>query len=298
MELGFIGLGKMGLNMVTRLLSGGHDVVVYNRSRPQVKKAIKLGAVGARSIKELARRLKPPRAVWLMVPAGGAVDTVIDKLIPALSRGDCIIDGGNSYYRDSARRAEELYSKGGISFLDAGTSGGVLGHKKGYCLMVGGEVLAYRRLEPVFRTLAPVEGYARVGPSGSGHFVKMVHNGIEYGMLQAYAEGFSLLNASGYGLDMEKISRLWNRGSVIRSWLLELCESVFSDDPGLDGVRAYVEDSGEGRWTVIDSIEKGVACPAITLSLLYRLGSREENPFASRLVAALRREFGGHRVKK
>ena len=298
MQIGFIGLGKMGLSMVTRLLkSGDHEVVAYNRTRKPVAEAVRRGAAGARSVKELVRKLAPPRHVWLMVPAGGPVDEVIGKLVANLKRGDCIIDGGNSNYKDSVRRAAELARKG-ISFVDVGTSGGVWGLDVGYCLMIGGERKAYKRLDPVFKTLAPRDGYAHMGPSGSGHYVKMIHNGIEYGLLQAYAEGFSLLDASEYRLDLKKISRLWNHGSVIRSWLLALSEEVFKDDPKLKDIKAYVEDSGEGRWAVADQLDKDVACPVITLSLLYRLQSREQNPFAARTIAALRQQFGGHRVKK
>lgn len=297
MQIGFIGLGKMGLNMVTRLLrSGDHEVVAYNKSRPSIDTAVKIGAVKARSLKEMASKLERPRTIWLMIPSGPPVDGVIERLVPLLTKDDTIVDGGNSNYKDSVRRAKEL-SKKGVNFLDAGTSGGVWGLTEGYCLMVGGRKRVFKRVKPVFETLAPEGGYTYTGPSGSGHYVKMVHNGIEYGMLQAYAEGFSLLEASDFDLDLEDLSRLWNHGSVIRSWLLELCENVFDRDPDLEKIKPYVEDSGEGRWTILDSLEKDRACPVITLSLLARLRSREENPFAARVIAALRHEFGGHGVK-
>lgn len=297
MEIGFVGLGRMGLNMVKRLLSGSHRVVVFNRSKDPVRSAVSTGAIEALTVEDLAGRLKPPRAVWIMVPAGPAVDEMIEKALPGLSPGDVVIDGGNSHYKDSIRRAEALKAKG-IHYLDCGTSGGVWGLKNGYCLMVGGEREAYERLVPVFETLATKDGYSLVGGSGAGHYVKMIHNGIEYGMLQAYAEGFSLLAASSFALDLENVSRLWMNGSVVRSWLLELATSVFQKDPALEGVKAYVEDSGEGRWTVLDSIEKSTPCPVIALSLLERFRSRQDNPFAGRLIAALRNEFGGHAVKK
>ncbi|GMR04614.1 MAG: decarboxylating 6-phosphogluconate dehydrogenase [Thermodesulfobacteriota bacterium] len=298
MQLGFIGLGKMGLNMVTRLLrSEGHDVVVFNKTKAPVESAVKIGAIRARSLRELTAKLEKPRTIWLMIPSGPPVDGVIGKLLPLLSKDDTIIDGGNSNYKDSMRRAKEL-SKMGINFLDAGTSGGVWGLTEGYCLMVGGKKKVFKRVKSIFETLAPEGGFSYTGPSGAGHYVKMVHNGIEYGMLQAYAEGFSLLEASDFDLDLEDLSRLWNHGSVIRSWLLELCENVFDKDPDLEKIKAYVEDSGEGRWTILDSLEKDRPCPVITLSLLSRLRSREDNPFAARVIAALRHEFGGHGVKK
>jgi 6-phosphogluconate dehydrogenase len=298
MKLGFIGLGKMGLNMVTRLLGRGeHKLVVYNRSQEPVKEAVALGAIPTRSAAELIKKLEPPRTVWLMIPAGPPVDDTIEEMLPGLTRGDCIIDGGNSNYKDTVKRARML-EKEGLEYLDVGTSGGVWGLKEGYCMMVGGNEPAYKRVEPILKTLAPDNGYAYMGPSGAGHYVKMIHNGIEYGMLQAYAEGFSLLQASDYGLDLEKISRLWNHGSVVRSWLLELAENVFKSSPSLDGIKAYVEDSGEGRWTVEDSMDKDIPCPIITLSLLERFASRDELKFGAKVIAALRNEFGGHGVKK
>ncbi len=298
MQIGFIGLGKMGLNMVRRLLTADeHELVVFNKDKGPVAEAVKYGATRARSLKDLAGKLRGPRTIWLMIPAGRPVDGAIEKLTPLLSKGDCIIDGGNSNYKDSVRRAKAL-GKLGIDFLDAGTSGGVWGLTEGYCLMVGGKASAFKRRESVFRTLAPENGYEYMGGPGAGHYVKMVHNGIEYGLMQAYAEGFSLLESSEYGLDLEKISAVWNHGSVIRSWLLELAERAFNKDGVLTDIKPYVADSGEGRWTVIDGLEKDISIPVITLSLLYRLRSREENPFAARLLAALRDQFGGHGFKK
>ncbi len=298
MKLGFIGLGKMGLNMVTRLLnSGEHEIVVYNRSEGAVKEAVKLGAVGAKSVQELAERLDAPRIIWLMIPAGNPVDDTIDALLPHIAKGDCIIDGGNSNYKDTVLRAEEL-AESDIEYLDVGTSGGIWGLKEGYCMMVGGPEAAFGRIEPALKTLAPKDGYARMGPAGAGHYVKMIHNGIEYGMLQAYGEGFALLQASDYNLNLEKISKLWNRGSVVRSWLLELAENVFTENGSLEGIQAYVEDSGEGRWTVLDGMDKNISCPVITLSLLERFASRDPAHFGAKVIAALRNEFGGHGVKK
>ncbi|MFQ5428194.1 MAG: phosphogluconate dehydrogenase (NAD(+)-dependent, decarboxylating) [Thermodesulfobacteriota bacterium] len=298
MQIGFVGLGKMGLNMVRRLLEDGeHDLVVFNRHKKPVAEAVKYGATRAGSLKGLVSRLKGPRTIWLMIPAGAPVDGAITKLTPLLKKGDCIIDGGNSNYKDSVRRAKAL-SAHGIDFLDAGTSGGVWGLTEGYCLMVGGKAAAFKRNESIFKSLAPEGGYGHMGRSGAGHYVKMVHNGIEYGLMQAYAEGFSLLEASEYKLDLEKISSLWNNGSVVRSWLLELAERSLGEDGSLAHIRPYVADSGEGRWTVLDGMDKDISIPVITLSLLYRLRSREENPFAARLLAALRDQFGGHGVKK
>jgi 6-phosphogluconate dehydrogenase len=296
MELGMIGLGRMGANMVQRLLDGGHRVVAYNRSPEAIKAAEAHGAVGAYSLAELVQKLTPPRAVWLMVPAGDPVTKMIEALVPLLSPGDTLIDGGNSNYKDSIRRAEELAARG-FHFLDVGTSGGIWGLQVGYCLMIGGDKEVYQQLEPVFKTLAPEDGYAYVGPGGAGHFTKMVHNGIEYAMLQAYAEGFEILNASRYDLDLRQLARLWNHGSVIRSWLLELAESAFDKDPDLSSIRGYVEDSGEGRWTVFQAIDTDVPAPVITLSLLERLRSRQDESFSARVIAALRQEFGGHAVK-
>ena len=296
MELGLIGLGRMGANMAQRLLNGGHRTVAHDRDPDAVRVVENAGALGAGSLEELVRKLSPPRAVWLMVPAGDPVEQTIQSLAPLLSPDDTVIDGGNSYYKDSVRRAESL-KKQRLHFLDVGTSGGIWGLKVGYCLMIGGEEETFRRLEPVFRTLAPEEGYAHVGPSGAGHFAKMVHNGIEYGLLQAYAEGFELLHASSYELDLAQLARLWNRGSVVRSWLLELAEKALAADPGLASIKGYVDDSGEGRWTVLEAVERGVPMPVITLSLLSRFRSRQEESFGAKVIAALRREFGGHAVQ-
>jgi len=286
----------MGANMAQRLMGSGHRIVAYDRMPEAVRDVANAGAVGAGSLEELVGKLSPPRAVWLMVPAGVPVEETIHSLAPLLSPGDVVIDGGNSYYKDSVRRAASL-TKQRLHFLDVGTSGGIWGLKMGYCLMIGGEQEVFRRLEPIFQSLAPEEGYAYMGPSGAGHFVKMVHNGIEYGLLQAYAEGFELLHASPYELDLGQLARLWNRGSVVRSWLLELLENALAADPGLPSVKGYVEDSGEGRWTVLEAVERGVPLPVISLSLLTRFRSRQEDSFSAKVIAALRREFGGHAVK-
>ena len=296
MELAMIGLGRMGANMVRRLFKGKHRVVVYDRDPAQVAALVAEGAVGAKTLKELVSTLTPPRAVWIMVPAGGPTEQTIHDVAELLSAGDIIIDGGNSFYKDSVRRAEQLKPKG-IAFLDAGTSGGIWGLEVGYCLMVGGEPSAFKRLEPALKTLAPKDGYLYAGKSGAGHFVKMVHNGIEYGMLQAYAEGFALLKAVPYDLDLTKISHLWNQGSVVRSWLLELAERAFQQDASLGAIKGYVEDSGEGRWTVQESVALGVPAPVITASLFARFRSREADDFGDKVIAALRNEFGGHAVK-
>ena len=297
MELGIIGLGRMGANMSERLVLGGHRVISYDRSPEAVQRVVDKGAVGAHSLADFVKQLSLPRAVWLMVPSGDPVDQTIEQLLPNLSKGDVIIDGGNSNYKDSIRRAEKLKPQG-INFVDAGTSGGVWGLKNGYCMMVGGEKAIVERLEPIFKTLAPPDGYLHVGPNGAGHFVKMIHNGIEYGMLQAYGEGFELLKASQFDLDLARISHLWNQGSVVRSWLLELAESAFQKDPQLGSIKGYVEDSGEGRWTVEEAIEKNVPAPVLMLSLFARFASRQEDSFSAKVIAALRNEFGGHAVKK
>lgn len=298
MELGMLGLGKMGANMARRLLKDGHRVVGYARRKEVVDSFIGEGGEGAYSLEELAQKLSRPRAFWMMVPAGEAVDLLIDGLSPYLSPGDIVVDGGNSYYKDSMRRAKELGDRG-IRFLDVGVSGGIWGFKEGYCLMVGGDKEAYEYLEPIFRSLSQPGGYAHVGPSGAGHFVKMVHNGIEYGIMQAYGEGFELLRAKEeFGLDLKRIADLWIRGSVIRSWLLELISRALSKDPDLSGIMGWVEDTGEGRWTVMESIELGIPLGVISDSLYARFRSRQEESFAAKLVAALRREFGGHSVKE
>jgi len=297
MELGMIGLGRMGANMTERLVRGGHKVITYDRSAEAIQRVVDKGAVGAVSLADFVIKLSLPRAIWLMVPSGDPVDQTMDQLLPNLTKGDIIIDGGNSNYKDSIRRAEKMKSHA-MHFIDAGTSGGVWGLQNGYCMMVGGEKEIVGRLEPIFLTLAPKDGYLHAGPSGAGHFVKMIHNGIEYGMMQAYGEGFELLKASQFDLDLAKISHLWNQGSVVRSWLLELCESAFEKDPKLDAIKGYVEDSGEGRWTVIEAIEKGVAATTLAHALFARYSSRQQDAFSNKVIAALRNEFGGHAVKK
>lgn len=298
MKIGFIGLGKMGMNMVQRLLNSGIEVIAYARTPETVKKAEEKGAAGATSLNDLVNKLIKPRIIWLMVPAGNATEDTISKLTPVLEEGDIIIDGGNSFYKDSMRRADDL-RKRKITFLDAGTSGGIWGLQIGYCLMVGGEKDIFQFTEPVFKALAPENGYAHIGPSGSGHFVKMIHNGIEYAMLQSYAEGFEILHAKKeFNIDLQKTATLWNHGSVIRSWLLELAENAFRKDPELSSIRGFVQDSGEGRWTVAEAIEQDVPAPTITISLLERFRSRQDESFSAKVIAALRNEFGGHAVKK
>ena len=288
MKIGLIGLGRMGAGIAERLRRKGHEVVGYDRN-PEVSEV--------RSLEELVGALSPPRVVWVMVPAGEPTESTLRQLADLVSSGDILIDGGNSYYRDSTRRAEELGARG-IRFLDIGTSGGVWGLEVGFCLMVGGPRDAFETVEPILRALAPENGSAHVGPSGAGHFTKMVHNGIEYGLLQAYAEGFDLLHASEFDLDLRQMAVLWNQGSVIRSWLLELAERAFAKSPELESLRGYVDDSGEGRWTVLDAVERGVAAGVIAQSLFNRFVSREENSFAMRVIAALRNEFGGHPIKQ
>ncbi|HEY82904.1 MAG TPA: decarboxylating 6-phosphogluconate dehydrogenase [Dehalococcoidia bacterium] len=300
MELGMIGLGRMGGHMARRLLERGHRVVVYDPAAEAVQALVAQGAVGALSLAELVEKLDKPRAVWLMVPAGEAVESTIRALEDCLSPGDIVVDGGNSNYKDSMRRARALAEKG-LFFLDVGTSGGVWGLKEGYCLMVGGELEAFRRLEPVFQTLAPApdKGYGHVGPAGAGHFVKMVHNGIEYALMEAYAEGFELMQAKReFDLNLAQIAELWRYGSVVRSWLLDLVARSLEENPELGGIQASVEDSGEGRWTVQESVELAVPASVITSSLQARFRSRQEQPFGARLLAALRQQFGGHEIKK
>ncbi len=298
MEIGMIGLGKMGLNMTRRLLFSGHGVAAFDMSAEKVKEAAKEGARPANSIKELAGMLRPPRVVWIMVPAGKPVDETIEGLKPGLSAGDYVIDGGNSFYGDDIRRDED-FKKLKINYIDAGVSGGVWGLKNGYCIMAGGEKACFDFIEPVFKSLSAPEGYIYCGQAGSGHFVKMIHNGIEYGMMEAYGEGFELLKSSRYGegLDFAEVAKLWNRGSVIRSWLLELLEDAFRKDKNLEAISGYVEDSGEGRWTVKEAVDLGVSAPVITDSLFRRFRSRQAESFAEKVLAALRQEFGGHAVR-
>ncbi len=296
MRIAMVGLGKMGMNMTRRLLRGGHEVVAADRSPEAVAEAAREGAVPSSSVADAAGKLSPPRVVWLMVPAGRPVDEIVEVLAGVLRGGDIVIDGGNSRFQEAPRRAS-LLSGNGIRFLDAGTSGGIWGLAEGYCLMVGGDEEAFRVVTPVLATLAPPGGYAYMGLHGAGHFVKMVHNGIEYGMMQSYAEGFELLSSAPFPLDLQAIAALWNRGSVVRSWLLELAERALEKDPGLSGLSPYVEDSGEGRWTVEQSIEAGIPLPSIALSLYMRFFSRQDDSFAMRMLAALRNEFGGHAVK-
>jgi 6-phosphogluconate dehydrogenase len=297
MQLAMIGLGRMGGNMVQRLLQGGHQLVVFDRSANAVKPHVAMGATGAKDLADLCGQLRTPRVVWVMVPAGAAVESTIEELLPGLSQGDIIIDGGNSNFKDSIRRAAWLKEKG-LEFIDAGTSGGIWGLSVGYCLMIGASPEAFKQCEPIFRTLAPADGYAHVGPPGAGHYVKMIHNGIEYGMLQAYAEGYEILHASkDFKLDLRQISAVWNRGSVVRSWLNELAERAFAKDTELAALKGYVEDSGEGRWTVQEAIDLDVPAPVITLSLLTRFRSRQGDSFGAKVIAALRNEFGGHAVK-
>lgn len=300
MELGMIGLGRMGANMALRLMQKGHKVVVYDPVVKSVEDMAKQGATGSSSIADLAKKLKPPRTVWVMVPAGGPTENVINTLSDTLSPGDTIIEGGNSNYKDSMRRAAGIQNKG-MFYLDAGTSGGIWGLKEGYCLMVGGDTQAFKRAEPIFQSLATEsdKGYGHVGPSGAGHFVKMVHNGVEYALMQSYAEGFELLGAkTEFSLDLAQVAEIWRYGSVVRSWLLDMSALALKENPKLDGIGAHVEDSGEGRWTVQESVDLGVPIPAITLSLQARFRSRQEQPFGARLLAALRNKFGGHAVKR
>jgi 6-phosphogluconate dehydrogenase len=296
MKLGMIGLGRMGAGMSERLLQGGHQVVVYDRSPDAIQALAAKGATGSGSLEELGQKLKPPRVFWLMIPAGAPVDDTIQHLQGVAAPGDVIIDGGNSNYKDSVRRGEALATQQ-IEFLDAGVSGGVWGLKVGFCLMVGGKEPVFKQVEPILKTLAPVDGYAYVGPLGAGHYSKMVHNGIEYGIMEAYGEGFEILQKSGYQYDLRQLAALWNHGSVIRSWLLELAESAFAQDPGLTQIEGYVEDSGEGRWTIQEAIDHAVPAPALALSLFARFRSREQDTFRDKVLAALRKEFGGHPVR-
>lgn len=298
MKLGMIGLGKMGGNMTERLMGGGHEVVVFDRSPETVQRYVALGSEGADDAASVAAQLHSPRIVWIMVPAGTPVDDTISALVPRLSKGDVIIDGGNSNFHDTMRRAEQL-REGGIEFVDSGTSGGIWGLRNGYCLMIGASEAAFQLCEPIFRTLAPPDGYAHMGPAGAGHYVKMIHNGVEYGMLQAYAEGYEILHASkDFQLDLHRVASVWNRGSVVRSWINELAERAFEKDTSLGALKGFVADSGEGRWTVQEAIDLDVPAPVITLSLLMRLRSRQDDSFSAKVIAALRNEFGGHAVQK
>ncbi len=299
MELAMIGLGKMGGNMVQRLLRGGHRVVAYARTAETVHAAEAFGAVGAHSVDEVVAGLRPPRIVWMMLPSGDVTEAMIGTLLGKLAKGDVIVDGGNSNYKDSVRRAGLITARG-LDFVDVGTSGGIWGLAEGYSMMIGGEKAVVDRLRPIFETLAPAAdaGWGHVGPHGSGHFVKMVHNGIEYGMMQAYAEGFEVLKTkSEFGLDLHQVSTIWQRGSVVRSWLLDLTADALSKGQDLEHIQGWVADSGEGRWTVAEAIELNVPAPVITLSLLMRLVSRQEESYAAKLLAAMRNEFGGHAVK-
>lgn len=290
MQVGMVGLGRMGANMAERLRSRDHEVIGYDRN-PQTSDVA--------SLDELVKRLESPRTIWLMVPAGDPTEETISALAELLDEGDLVVDGGNSYFRDSLRRDRELHGRG-ILFCDAGVSGGIWGLAEGYCLMVGGTDEAIRRLEPALVALAPEAGYAHVGPSGAGHFVKMVHNGIEYGLLQAYGEGFQLLQASSEfpDLDLSQVAEVWRHGSVVRSWLLDLAARALEQDPALEGIRGYVDDSGEGRWTVLEAVRSGVPVPGIADALFARFDSRDDDPFAMKLIAALRQQFGGHGVKE
>lgn len=297
MELGFIGLGKMGMNMVTRLQQGKHRVVAYDRTADIIKQAESVGCVGSASLEDMVSKLKAPRIVWIMVPSGAPTEETVNKVASLLSAGDIIIDGGNTNFHDDVRRAAELKKKN-LHYVDAGTSGGIWGLKLGYCLMVGGDKAVIDQLAPIFKTLAPENGWAHMGSAGAGHYVKMVHNGIEYSMMQGYAEGFELMSKSEYKLDLPKIADLWMQGSVVRSWLLELTAGALKQDPKLEGLKGYVQDSGEGRWTILDAIDKDVPVPTLTAALFTRFRSRQTESFAEKMLAAMRNAFGGHAVKK
>ena len=300
MELGIIGLGKMGANMAERLRLAGHKVVGFDFSADAVAKLTAAGSLGVSSLEELVKNLQAPRAIWMMVPAGDPVDQTIAKLEPLMTEGDTFIDGGNSNYKDTQARHKAAAGKG-FHFVDAGTSGGVWGLKEGYSLMIGGDDEPVERLRPIFEALAPsaTEGWGHVGPAGSGHFVKMIHNGIEYGMMEAYAEGFAILKAkTELNLNLEQCATIWQKGSVVRSWLLDLTADALKKNPTLEGMEAYVADSGEGRWTVFEAIDLNVSAPVITESLIRRLRSREQNNFTDRMISIMRNEFGGHAIKK
>ncbi|MFZ2955409.1 MAG: decarboxylating 6-phosphogluconate dehydrogenase [Candidatus Ozemobacteraceae bacterium] len=297
MEIGFIGLGRMGLNMVTRLARGGHHIICTARTSEKRPDAEKEGGTWADSPTAMISKLSAPRTVWVMVPAGQTTQDVIDSVSEHLSAGDIVVDGGNSDYRDSKRRGAELAGRG-IGFIDCGTSGGIWGLEKGYCLMIGGAEADTNHVAPIFTTLAPPDGWARVGPMSAGHYTKMIHNAVEYGMMQAFAEGFALLDQQGDNLDLHRISQLWNQGSVVRSWLLELAERMFAEDPKLSALKGHVDDSGEGRWAVETAVAKGVPAPVFAASLFARFSSRRPDAFENRFLAAMRNQFGGHAVKK
>ncbi len=300
MQIGMVGLGKMGMNMAQRLVKGGHSVVGNATKDATIREAEEGGVKGARSLEELVANLAQPRVVWLMVPAGAVTEEVLRSLIPLLAKDDIIIDGGNSNYKDTIRRSH-LLAEHGLRFLDVGTSGGIWGLSEGYSLMIGGDTATAEYLRPIFETLAPAadQGWGWVGPSGAGHFTKMVHNGIEYGMMQAFAEGFEIMKAKQeFGLDLHQVAKIWQRGSVVRSWLLDLIENLMKEDSSLEDIEAYVADSGEGRWTVFEAIDLNVAAPVITAALQRRIRSRQTGPYSDKLVAAMRNQFGGHEVKK
>jgi 6-phosphogluconate dehydrogenase len=298
LDIGIWGMGRMGFNMARRLVDkGDHRVIAGNRSPGKVDEAVEFGAKGAYNVEEFVGKQESPRVLWSMLPAGDVTDQMIDQFIEQADEGDIVVDGANSYFRDSVVRAERVRNSG-LRWLDAGVSGGVWGYEVGYCTMIGGDADAFEYVEPVFKTLAPENGYAYLGDAGAGHFAKMVHNGVEYGMLQAYAEGFEILQKSRYDYDLRAISSLWNQGSVVRSWLLELAERAFEKDAKLDSIRGYVEDSGEGRWTVLEAIEEDVPANAIAGSLFARFASRQDDSFAMKVIAALRGEFGGHAIKE
>ena len=300
MQLAMVGLGKMGFNMTQRLLRGGHQVVGFAHSPRSIQAAEQIGAVGARTLQEAVNKLGSPRIIWLMIPAGNPTFETIEDLTRQLSQGDIVIDGGNSYYKDSIKHAEMLEAKG-IHFVDCGTSGGIWGLNEGYSMMIGGKPEVVESLRPIFETLAPAadRGWGYVGPHGAGHYVKMIHNGIEYGMMQAFAEGFSILKSrEEFGIDLARVSKIWQHGSVVRSWLLDLAARALESDPTLSDIKPWVEDSGEGRWTVFESIDLAVPAPIITLALQMRFASRDDENYTARMLAALRNQFGGHAVKK
>lgn len=300
MKLGMIGLGRMGANMAERLIDGGHEVVGFDFSRDAIERLDEAGGTGVSSLEAMVEALEAPRALWMMVPAGAPVDDTIAKLLPLLAKGDVLIDGGNSNYKDSMRRASDMAGKG-LHFVDVGTSGGIWGKAEGYSMMVGGDEVAVERLRPALETLAPGKdrGWGHVGPSGAGHFVKMVHNGIEYGMMQAYAEGFGLMERKkDFGLDLAQVAEIWRDGSVVRSWLLDLTARALGENPALEGIEPWVSDSGEGRWTVQEAVDLAAPAPVITMALMERFSSRDDESYAHRMLSAMRNQFGGHAIKK